>query len=483
MSQPSIKKNFIYNTLYEILIIISPLITAPYISRIFQADGVGIYSYTSAITSYFTMFAALGIRSYGQREIAQSRDNPQQMSKLFWELELMCLSTTLLCLIPWVFLIIFSSQYSVYYGVLTVTVVATAFDISWFWRGKEQYKYIVLRNSAVKIAGIACLFIFVHEKEDLLLYIALIAIMGLIGNISMWLNLSKVLVKVEWKSLQVKRHYRKTLVYFVPSVATSIYTVLDKAMLGWIVNSDLENGYYEQATKIINLSKTVVLSINTVVSSRMSFLFAKEKHDEIKDKFKTTMNFILLAAIPIAVGLVGIASNFVPFFFGEGYDKVVNIIYIMSPLIIIIGISDCLGSLYFTPSGQRARSNKAIVTGAIVNLILNVFFIYVFEAKGAAIASVIAELAITSMYIYMSRSYFNFRFIIGYSWKRIIAAGVMFVFVCAMKEIIDTPIVLLITQIAVGALIYAACLIIMRDKFLLDNIKKTISKICTNKRK
>ena len=163
MAQPSVKKNYIYNTLYEILAIIAPLITAPYVSRIFGADGVGIYSYTNAISSYFTMFAALGIRSYGQREIAQHRDDRHAASKLFWELELMCVSTTLLCLIIWSFLIIFSKSYSVYYAVLSMTILATAFDISWFWGGYELYRFIVIRNSLIKIVGIILLFAFVLE--------------------------------------------------------------------------------------------------------------------------------------------------------------------------------------------------------------------------------------------------------------------------------------------------------------------------------
>lgn len=476
MSQPSIKKNFIYNTLYEILAIISPFITAPYISRIFEVDGVGIYSYTSAIASYFTMFAALGIQSYGKREVAQHRDNAEETSKLFWELEIMCISTTLLCLIIWTFVIIFSSGYSVYFAVLSITVAATAFDISWFWKGYEQYKFIVIRNSIIKIVGIILLFVFVHKKTDLLLYIALIAATGLIGNISMWTHLPKYLVKIDKKSLNLKKHYKQTLVYFVPTIATSIYTVLDKAMLGWITHSDKENGYYEQATKILNICKTVVFSMNVVVSSRMSFLFAKEKHDEIKNKMNETMNFILLVSIPMTFGLIAVAPNFVPFFFGDGYDKTISIICIMAPLLVIIGISNCLGSLYFTPSGQRTRSNKAILTGAVVNLILNSFLIYFLQSKGAAVASVIAEVTIVVMYLYMARDYFDILCIVRHSWKRIIASLIMFAAAVWLRSVIDQPLILLITQIAIGAAIYVVCLIVMRDKFFIKNVQNIVMK-------
>ena len=483
MAQPSIKKNYIYNTLYEILAIITPLITAPYVSRLFQADGVGIYSYTNTMATYFTMLAALGVKSYGQREIAQHRENKEECSRLFWELELMCISTTLICLLGWIVLILFSKSYSVYYLVLTMTVVATAFDISWFWSGHEQYRFIVIRNSLIKIAGIVLLFTFIHKKDDLLLYITLIAATGLLGNISMWSYLPKYLVKVDKRTLNIKRHYKETIVYFIPTVATSIYTLLDKAMIGWITHDDFENGYYEQATKIINICKSVVFSINTVVSSRMSYLFAKKMHDEITDKMKTTMSFIFLVATPIVFGLIGVSKRFVPLFFGDGFDKTVTILYIMAPLLIIIGMSNCLGGLYFTPSGQRARSNKAIVTGAVVNLILNTFLIYFCKSVGAAIASVAAETTITVMYIYMARDYFSPMNILKLAWKRIAAAVIMLLAVLLIGNLFRSSWPVLIVQIACGAAVYFGVLLFMRDRFLLENIRKLLNRFIYKGRK
>lgn len=483
MAQPSIKKNYIYNTLYEILAIISPLITAPYVSRIFGADGNGIYSYTHATASYFTMIAALGIKSYGQREIAQHRDNKEECSKIFWELELMCISTTLISLAIWIFVMIFSKSYFVYYAVLSMTVIATAFDISWFWGGQEQYRFIVIRNSIIKIAGILLLFLFIHEKDDLLLYVALIAGTGLLGNISMWSYLPKFLVKTDFKALKIKRHYKETFVYFIPTIATSIYTVLDKVMIGWITKDNYQNGYYEQATKIINICKTLVFSINTVVSSRMSFLFKKEAHEEIKNKMTQTMNFILILATPLTFGLVSVSKNFVPLFFGEGYDEVVTILYIMSPLLIIIGISNCLGALYFTPSGQRARSNKGIVTGAVVNLLLNLAFIPFFSARGAACASVLAEVTITGIYLFMARDYFNLRCIPLQLWKPLISAFIMGILVTWLSTVINGEFRLIIIQVISGAVTYFLMLLLLRESFLIDNAKKYLSKLIKKEKK
>ncbi len=155
MEQQSIKKNYIYNVFYRILTYVTPLITAPYTARIFKADGMGIQSYTGSISAYFVLFATLGTVSYGMREIAMCRDDKKKCSKTFWEIELLSVITTSICLVAWIFLIIGSTKYTPYYMVLTMNIIGVAFDISWFFSGHERYRLIVIRNTIFKLIGIA----------------------------------------------------------------------------------------------------------------------------------------------------------------------------------------------------------------------------------------------------------------------------------------------------------------------------------------
>ena len=281
MSGISIRKNYIYNTLYQILSLITPLITAPYASRIFGADGTGIQSYTNSINSYFLLFAMLGVETYGQREIARHRDDKEASSRIFWEIVLMTFITTGICMVGWGMLICLAEEYTMYYAVLTITLLAEPFNISWFFGGQEQFKYVVLRNTFFRLAGFAVLFLFVREKNDLLLYMGLLASAGFLGNLSMWTYLPQFLVKVNVRELNIKRHFRETVIYFIPTVATSVYTVLDKTMIGVLTESETENGYYEQATKIVNIAKAMIFSLNTVMSARMSYLFSVNRTEEI----------------------------------------------------------------------------------------------------------------------------------------------------------------------------------------------------------
>ena len=135
--QASIKKNYIYNLAYQILTLIVPLITAPYASRIFEADGIGIQSFTNSIVAYFTLFAAMGTASYGQREIAMNRDSRQKISKLFWEIEFTSIISSGIAILVWILMTALSTTYTMYYLVLTFNIVAVAFDISWFFSGLE----------------------------------------------------------------------------------------------------------------------------------------------------------------------------------------------------------------------------------------------------------------------------------------------------------------------------------------------------------
>lgn len=473
LTSPSIHLNYIYNLIYQVLTLLTPLITTPYISRVIGPDGTGVQSYTNSIVQYFAIVAALGTTSYGQREIARHRDDQEMRSRLFWEIEILCAITTSICLAVWAGVILFSETYTYFYLVLTMNLMAAAFDISWFFGGLEQYGMIVTRNIIVKLTGIVCLFAFIKEKEDLLLYVALLAATTLFGNMSMWGYLKRFLTKVDIHSLRIKRHLKETIVYFIPTVATSVYTILDKTMLGWFTGNDKsQNGYYEYAAGIVNMGKVLIVSFNTVMSSRMSYLFAEKKRQEIQRMIEASVDFVLLIGMPVMMGLAGIASEFIPWFLGDAYRPVAALLYVCSPLILIVGFSDCMGSQILTPSGKRAQSGKVIVAGAVINAFLNRMMIPRFQAAGASIASVIAEIFITGAYLWLCRDYIRFSVIWKSGWKRCLAAVFMFFFVVWLGTRMDTGPAATFVQIGAGAVLYFAVLFVMRDKFLVRQLWK-----------
>ncbi len=465
----NVKLNVIYDTLYRILTTITPFITAPYVARVIGVEGIGIQSYTQSVQSYFIMFASLGTAVYGSREIARNRDDEYMCSKLFWELEVMCIITSSICFLLWIPLVLTSVEYGKIYLVLTLGVIGTALDISWFYTGLEKFRSIVTRNTIVKVVEIVLLFVLVKSSDDLVIYISISSVTSFLCFISYWCGLGKLVKRVPVRDLKILRHFKGTLVFFLPSIASSIYLLLDKPLLKWITGDNREIGYYQQAQKFIDVLKSIVFSsINSVVGVRMSALYAKKEMDEIKKKFSISMNYILFMGFGSAFGLSAVAGRLVGLFYGPGYEEVVPLIYLFSPIVIIIGVSNCLEMQYFTPCGRRAESIRYLVVGAVTNLILNILLIPHFKASGATVATIIAELVITVQYVHNSRGFISIGEIFHIGYKKLIAGVIMFacVYLLGMIEIND--IVLLAAQVISGVAVYVLFLLLFKDEWLIS---------------
>lgn len=471
----SVRKNYIYNLSFQIMTILLPLVTAPYLSRILGVSGTGISSYTLSIVSYFILFGSVGVASYGQREIAMLRDHKEKYSVVFWELFFYKLLTTVLSVIAYIIFIGTQTDYTVIYMILTLNIFASALDISWFFQGLEEYKMISFRNIIVKLIFTVSIFIFVKDAQDLNLYLLLNGLSLAISSIALWIKVPKFVVKVPFKNLKVFRHTKDTLIYFLPQIATQIYTVLDKTMLGILTGSEIENGYYEQANKIINISLTIITSLNTVLSPRMSYLFKSHKKDELKSRLKRSLQFIAFLSIPMTFGLIAITPGFVSWFFGPGYEKVNILLPLFSPIIIIIALSNCLNGQCLTPCGKRGKSAIALWTGAIVNFTMNFFLISIYGSVGAVISSLVAELIITLIYFYLSREYISIKYFFRCSWKNLIAGMVMFLFINYLVNEVTVSVFATFIEIGLGALLYFAVLFLLKDAFFLDTSMNILS--------
>ena len=466
-TQPSLKKNIAISTLYQILLVILPMITAPYIARVLGPDQSGVYDFTNSIQTYFAMFAALGTASYGAREIARVRNDEKQRSVLFWEIELMTVMTSAACILVWFVFIFFAKQYKVIYLVLTMGLFSTMFDISWFFAGMEQFTYTVSKNAVCKLAGVILMFLFVKRPEDLLLYIIIITASTMLGNLSMWLYIPRFITKVDFKKLRFRNHFHETLIYFIPSVATSVYTVLDRTLIGTITNNRAENGFYHYTMQIINIMKALTFSsLNMVLGSRISYLFAEEKYDEIKERIRDSINYILFMGIGICFGLIGVSGRFVPLYLGPGYDRVVTMLVLMSPIVVIIGVSNCLGSQYYTPSGNRKLSAKFIIIGAVVNLTLNLILIPRFWGYGAIVASLIAETVITVLYFRHCNGYLTADTLFREGRKKLAAGILMLAVIRILDRFIASDIIALCAEVIAGFAVYCSLIVLLRDTFM-----------------
>ena len=463
----SIRKNVALSTFYQILCIITPIITTPYITRVLGRGGVGIYSYTSANVMFFSLFAGLGTASYGTREIARCRDYPEERSRTFWEIELLTVCTSLASLLAYGVFLALAKEDRVYYAVLSLMIINTMMDIHWFFGGMEQFQYLVRQNTIFRLLGVVLLFVLVRKKEDLLIYIALMTVTNFLATLSMWLYLPRFLVKIDRKQLRIRRHFKETLIYFIPTIATSIYTVLDKTLIQAITHDTYQNAYYEEATKLVNVVKAVTFtSLNTVLGSRIAYLFKEERFEEIRERIADSINYIFFIGIGAAVGLVAVSVRFIPWYLGEEFRETVPVLILLSPVVIIVGISNCLGSQFFTPGGYRRESARYIIAGSCVNFCMNMIFIPHLGSIGAVIGTLVAETTITALYVRHDRGYLTVGQMLYYSWKKLIAAGCMFALIFMINRFVKSEFLSVILDIAAGGITYLLVLALLRDSFI-----------------
>lgn len=468
----SITKNYVYNLIYQVLVLILPLVTTPYISRVLGAENIGIYSYTLSISAYFILFGSLGVALYGQREIAYNQENKKKYSIIFWEILLLRIITMSISAAIFYFAFVNGKQYQMYYKILILELIGNCIDISWFFQGLEEFKKTVTRNIIVKIISVISIFMFVKTSNDLPVYFWIYVLSILIGNGSLWLYLPKFLNQVKIKELHILKHLRPTIGLFIPQIAVQVYTVLDRTMIGTIIADKSEVGFYDQSQKIIKVVLAIITSLGTVMLPRIASTFANGDKEKVNDYMKKSFNMVFFLAFPMLFGIISVSNSFVPVFFGPGYDEVIELMNVISPIILLIGLSNVIGTQYLLPTKRQKEYTISVVAGAIVNFIMNACLILKFGAVGASIGTIIAEFTVTSIQIFFTRKDFDWKDIFKIQLKYIISSVIMFIVCLAIGKGINNYFKAIIIQIIVGVLIYIITLIAMKDKFVIDILKK-----------
>lgn len=474
----SVKKNYIYNLIYEVLLLLTPLITTPYISRVLQADGVGLYSYSYSIVSYFILLAGFGSASYGKRQIAYCNGNKEKVTRVFYEVLIARLFFTLISIIIYLCFITTTTN-RVLFLIQGLFLLAVAFDISWFFQGLEEFGKVVTRNIIVKILNIVFIFLFVKEKNDLYIYIAGLSTMTLIGNISIWPYLKKYIIRVSVISLRPLKHFKEMFQLFIPTIAIQVYTVLDKTMIGIFSKDTVENGYYEQAEKIVKMVLTIITSLSTVMMPRISSIYAKGNMNAVKIYMYKSYRFVWMLGFPMVVGLMTVSDFFVPWFFGSGYGKVTTLISILAVLILAIGVNTVTGQQFLISTNRQNFYTISVCIGALVNFCMNFMLIPKYYSIGASIATVVAEIIICIVqFIYISKKkLYSVSRSISSSIKYIISSIVMGGVILLCKFMLKVSVFNTFLLIAIGIVAYFLTLLILRDKLFKETILQIIKKV------
>ena len=449
----SIKKNFALNTLYQVLAILLPLITAPYLARVIGAAGTGVYSYKFSIAKYFTIFAMLGLNNYGNRTIAAVRDNKAQLSKEFTSIYIMQLVLHLLVLSAYVIYAWFFAG-DLVSKLLTLYVLSSLFDINWFFFGLEQFKLTVVRNTIIKLCSVACILLFVKEKNDVWKYVLIMACSFLFSQMMLWPFLKRYTSFSLISIGDVIKHLRPNIVLFIPVVAVSLYKTMDKVMLG-AMTVDEQVGYYDNCESLIAIPLALVQSLGNVMLPRMSNLFAKGNSKEISTKYiNTSIVFATFLATSISFGIMTVSKEFVPLFYGSGFETCVPILLVLCPSVFFTAIGNVIRTQLLIPQKKDKEYIISVFIGAIVNLILNALLIPQYSAVGASLGTLAAEISVCIYQIVSSRKDIIYKQAFEDSLPMIIAAIMMFIILFNIRMPIDNNLLALVSKIILGIITY-----------------------------
>lgn len=442
--------------------IIVPLITAPYISRVLGSEGVGINTFTASIVSYFTLFAALGIQNYGNREIAYHQKDIKERSKVFWELQIIQLMATATMILVFFIFLFFQDEYRLYFLIQGISLLTVAANISWFFMGLENFKIIVYRNTIINVLVIILTFTIVRTSSDLWLYILLITGASLFANISVWPFLRHELQKISIRELNLRRHFLPALTLLLPQIVMVAYASINKTMLG-MLDSVKSAGFFNQANIIVNAAFYAASSFAGAFLPRVSNLFSEGKIDEGKRLILQSFQMMYFLSVLAIAGVMGVSGNFATFYFGSDFKSVGPLMAVQAWNILFFGIATVIRSQYLMAMRRMREITIASLFGLLPNILFNIVLIPTFGAMGASITVVITETAAGCYLIWTVRNDFKYREMFQGIWKYFFAGVIAFVVVFTLNRKMPVGIVGYGIQAVSGSITYMVIVYVLKS--------------------
>lgn len=373
--------------------VLAPLIIYPYVTRVLGPAGIGKVNFAQSVVFYFTMIAQLGVPTYGIRECAKVRDDREALSKTVQEILLINAVTCLMA-----YLLFFVCLFTVpqmksektLFAVMSFSVLLNVIGVEWLYNALEKYDYLAAITLGVKLLMIILAFLLVRSKENYVIYGAIL-VLGSIGwGVISFLNLGREIDLKPVGNYEIKRHLKPIGIFFAMSVATTVYTMMDSAMLGFMKGT-LENGYYDSAVKVKMALVAAITALGTVLLPRSSYKLGQGDRLAFEEMSKKAMAFVISVGIPCCAYFMMFARPVIMLLSGAEFGNSVRPMQLIMPTVALIGITNITGIQMMIPLGREKGVLAAEIAGAVINLIVNAILIPRMGASGAAIGTVAAE--------------------------------------------------------------------------------------------
>lgn len=398
----SVKKNLVYQMIYQAFMMVTPFLTVPYLAEVFGPGNIGQVSFVNNIVNYFVMFAALGIGTYGNREVACVRKDKEKIAHTFIDIFFVHFLWGLMILAGYILFCLIAEKNRILYMISCISVLSAILDISWFYAGMEAFLVTIWRNVLMRLLSIAAIFLFVHSEGDLILYLGINVGSTFAGQLLTWCALPRYIPLVKPDFHQMWKHVRPLLILFIPIIALNVYHQMDKTIIG-LLSQEEELGYYTYAQKLTAVPVSLFGVVSTVFMPRLTNMTECHKEKEAKTLLRTMYRIHLFVGIGAFWGILGIADTFTVLFLGESFERSAVLMKYLAATIPVIGISNVIGNGYLLPLKKDKIWIWSLVAGGMVNMAADIVSIPIFGAAGAAWGTVLAESAVLAIQFYLCR--------------------------------------------------------------------------------
>ena len=476
MKKRSLKVNALINTMKTLLTLIFPLITYPYVTRILGAVNLGKVNYSNSIINYFVLLAGLGINTYAIREGGARQNNKEALLRFANEVFTIniistCVSYALLIILY--YCVPSLSEYRTLLMIQSFTIVGNTISVGWLYSIYEEYVYITVRTLAFQILSMLLLFTFVHKKEDYLIYAGITVISNVGSNILNLIHSRKLLKIGITNKPNIKKHIKPIFVIFASSVATMIYVSSDTTMLGAMCG-DYYVGLYSVASKIYGIAKQVMSAMVLVMLPRMALYISSKNSKKYEKASDSLLNTIILFTLPAIVGMICLSKNIIYIISGPEYIEAQFGLQIFSVCLLFSIIAVYLTHVVILPNKLDACLVKATVISALVNIILNWFFIPKYQMDAAAVTTLTSEIIMCIVQIFYARNIYKFRLHKSDTIKVLFGCIAIIIVVDFVNIMVEEFILNTILSIVVGAGIFVVIVFITRHS-LIKSILSSIS--------
>lgn len=403
--QPSLKRGYALNAVHTTLNILYPIATFAFASRVLGPANLGKVNVSLALAAFFLVLAALALPLYGTKAIAQARGDQERLDGAFTGLFLLNGASSLFWAAAYALLLAanrtMQSEWSLYLAAGSC-LAWNIFSVDWVYSGMEDFRSILFRNGAIKVAALILLVLLVRDEGDFT-WFAFINVASA-GFCNLWGFVSvRKHARLRWSLASFSGHLRPLLLISGSSVVAGIYLQLDYVILGSLTD-DRAVGLYSAAMKVVRIATAFLVSLGLSMVPRISFYVKNTMDAEYRALIEKSVRLLFFLSAPMTAFLLALAPQILRLMSGPAFVEASLALRLASPILMLATFANFIGFQVLFPRGGEKALLSALSLAAATSLILNFLLIPGFGIVGCVIAAAGAETMAVLVLAFKARS-------------------------------------------------------------------------------